>query len=431
MALTLLLAGLAIILFFVYFFYTGSQRSSYLLYVLLALPFMDLWVTPAYFGPLSVFDALTFMSVFLFYKDFFYSYKKNVLYLYGFLIFITLLFLSSLASEFVVKSLLGIFKVMPPFIYVKLLVKEISEDDLFIEKVIKHLKITGLVAVGFIAMQMIVGLQFTFYEQLNQNVIEGGQIRYPGFFSDSQFSGMFLSMVSFMFLLNLKKPNSPTFKNYIYFGVIVVTMVLAGSRSGLLGFATGLAILIIFVGGNFRRISLIFIVFIAGLLLVFADSFYLFERFTTMDDSLSFRASIWEGAFEIFKKNTMLGIGIGNYRDYVMLHSQDQFIMLDNDEILYLAFPENGYLKFLVEFGLLAFTTLFVMIISPVINVFHYFFSGKKIVRNFFFIAPVCCCLLSFISVFSLGDSRILIVLCSYLAFLIASPTELKPVYES
>jgi O-antigen ligase len=422
MNLTIILAGLAIILFFIYFFYTGAQRSSYLLFVAIFLPLMDLGVTPAALGALSVFDAISFFSLFLCYKDILHVSKKNNAYLYLFLIFLALLFLGSISSEFVSRSLFSILTVIPPFIFIRLLLKEMEANPAFLKKMLAHLKIACLVAIGFIGIQMIVGLDFTFYSSLNQNVMDGGKIRYPGFFPDSQLSGVFLAMMSFLFLLNLNNPKRPATINYIYFAVAMLAVIIAGSRSALIGFAAGLFVLAIFVGGNFRATALIFGVVIGGLLLYFSESFVLFERFNSLDDSLDFRASIWDGAYEIFKKNFSFGIGINNYQDYAKLHAQDQFLLIDNDEILFLDAPENGYLKLLTEFGFFAFVTLFLLILSPLINVFFQFIMGKKVSVAFYFVAPVVCWFLSFTSLYTLSDSRIIIALCANLSFLIAYP---------
>jgi len=53
-------------------------------------------------------------------------------------------------------------------------------------------------------MQMIVGLRFTFYPDLNPNVTTDDGIRYPGFFMDSQMNSQFLGMLSFLFLINFR-----------------------------------------------------------------------------------------------------------------------------------------------------------------------------------------------------------------------------------
>ena len=427
---TIILAGLAIILFFIYFFYTGTTRSSYLLFVVMFLPLMDLGVTPAAFGGLSVFDAISFVTAFLCYKDILHVSRKNNAYLYLFLLFVTFIFLGSLSSEFVSKSLFNILNIIPPFIFIRLLLKELEANDYFLKKFLLYLKIACFVAIGFIVVQMVVGLNFTFYSSLNQNVTDGGKNRYPGFFGDSQMSGVFLAMMSFLFLLNLENPKRPAIKNYIFFGIAMLAIILAGSRSALLGFGAGLIMLVIFVGGNFRVTAMVFGVLIGAVLLYFSDSFVLFQRFSTLDDSIDFRASIWEGAYDIFKKNFAFGIGINNYQDYAKLHSQDQFLLVDNDEILFLDAPENGYLKFLTEFGFFGFVTLFLLILSPVINVFYQFIMGKKVSLAFYFIAPIVCWFLSFTSLYTLSDSRIIIPLCSCIAFIIAYPLNLLVKHE-
>ena len=212
MNLSIILAGLAIILFFIYFFYTGATRSSYLLFVVMFLPLMDLGVTPAAFGGLSVFDAISFISAFLCYKDILHVSKKTNAYLYLFLIFLVFLVLGSMASEFVSKSLFNILGVIPPFIFVRLLLKEMEANQFFLKKIIQYLKIACFIAIGFIGVQMLLGLDFTFYTSLNQNVMDGGKIRYPGFFADSQMSGVFLAMMSFFFFTEFKRPKTPHYK---------------------------------------------------------------------------------------------------------------------------------------------------------------------------------------------------------------------------
>jgi O-antigen ligase len=42
------------------------------------------------------------------------------------------------------------------------------------------------------------------------------------------------------------------------------------------------------------------------------DSFILFRRIDSVDDSYVFRTYIWKEAYDIFLNQTFLGIGIGN-----------------------------------------------------------------------------------------------------------------------
>lgn len=426
MSIAIVLTGLSVVLFFIYFFYTGAKRSAYLIFILAFFPIMDSWVTPAAYGPLSLFHFLTYFSLIFFYKDFFNIPAKKTLYVILFLIFITLVTLSSLASEFPVNSLFAMLTIIPPFIYARLLICELKENPAFIKKIVQLLRIAGLIAIGFIVAQMIFGLKFTFYEVLNQNVMEGGKIRYPSFFPDSQFSGLFLAMCSFAFLVNFGNLKKPTVKNYILFGLMALATMIAGSRSGLLGLVAGLVFLVFFVGGNFRIITALFAVAGTIALLLFSDSLTVLQRFNNVDDSISFRASIWDGAYEIFKKNYVLGIGMSNYQNHVMLHSQDQYLVLDDNQIMFLSFPENGYLKILPEWGLPACFFFFAIILNPIIKLVYNLVKGYRVVIGFFFVAPVITWLLSFSTLYTLQDSRIVILLCTFLATVVVFPKDLK-----
>jgi O-antigen ligase len=343
----------------------------------------------------------------------------------------SLLFFGSMASQFPFQSIYGVLKAIPPFIFARSLIMELTKNEDFLSKIIMALKIACLTGVFFIVMQMTIGLDFTFYEALNSNVSGEGQLRYPGFFPDSQFSGVYLSMLSFLFLLNLKDPKKPTVVNYVSFGLVVLAIILAGSRSAMLGFGAGLFLLIVFVGGRFRITAILFGTAVAVVVGIFANSFVIFRRFGEMDDSISFRQTIWRGAYDIFKDNYLLGIGVSNYRAYVSLHAQDQFLMLENEQLVYLDQPENGYLKLLVEFGLLGFITLFAIVLGPIIKLFITFLQGrKKVISGFFFVAPLICLFLSFSSLYTLSDSRIVILLCCFVAFLITYPSDYQPAHE-
>jgi O-antigen ligase len=430
MNLAIILAGLTLVLFFVYLIYTNYKRRSYLLFVFFFLPTMDLGVTPAAFGGLTVFDITSYIALIIFYKDFLYLSNKNRGYTYLFFLFVILLVLGSIGSEFVQRSLINIFGVIPPFIFGSLLLKEIRADESIIPQFLKGIKIACCIGIFFIAMQMIVGLKFTFYAVLNQNVMDDGAARYPGFFMDSQISGLFLAMCSYLFLLNYNNPDKPTLSNYFLFGAVIASIILAGARSGLLGFGIGLTFLIIFVGGKFR-LNLLLFGALAGVVLFFAaDNITLFKRFKNVNESVDFRASIWDGAYDIFKKHPGLGIGIANYQDYVKKHSQDQYLLIDDNEIFFLDQPENGYLKLLAEFGIFAFVILFTIILTPIVNTVYRFFIGKKVGTLFFFIAPMLCCFLSLTSLYTLSDSRIVVLMAACICFLIALNSPKRFLYE-
>ena len=418
----MILSGLGMFLFLASIFFIGNKRSTYLLVVAYFLPFVDLWITPSSFGNLSVFDGVTIVSVVLFFRDLISLNKGNKLYVLYSLLFLILVLLGSLSSEFRVWSLFHIPPIITPFIFAALLLRELKENPFFISKLITALKTSAWVGIFFIAMQLLFGIGFTQYENLNPNVINGAGFRYPGFFMDTQVNGSFMAMIAPLFLVNFYKPSSPAFKNYYQFAIMMLAVLLAGSRSPLLGLGAAIVFLTIFVGGNFRPVFLIFTILAVVMAFVFIDYIPIFKRFGELNDSLSFRASLWADAWKIFYKEYALGIGVENYQQYIMKYSQDQFLTLDDNEILYLMQPENGYLKWLVEFGIFGTILLFLLILAPVVNVFHHYFNGKKVEILFFFIAPIVSWLISFTSLYTLYDKRLLDLLIAYLSVLIAYP---------
>lgn len=422
MSLTIIIAAVTVGLFLAWFFFSGFKRESYLAFTGFFLPFMDLGVTPAAFGGLSVFDTISYVALFFLYKDFVYISLKKQFLLYLFILFLVLLILGSIASEFTQRSLVNIPGAVPPFIFAFLLIKELTENEQFHAKLLLSIKVTAIIAIVFIAAQITVGLNITFYPALNQNVNDSGGVRYPGYFMDSQINGIFLGMISYLLLLNYDSPSKPQWKHYAYFALISAAVLLAGSRSGLLGLTAGFVFLILFVKGKFRYVSVFFGLITVIVLYSLSGSMVILKRFTTISDSYSLRSSVWQGALDIYNKNPLLGIGIGNYQEYAKQHSQDQYILLDNDEILFLDAPENGYLKLLTEFGIIAFAILFLIILYPVVITFIRYVKGRKIQKEFFFIAPIICWLISSSSVSTLGDSRIAIILSICAGFLLALP---------
>jgi O-antigen ligase len=160
---------------------------------------------------------------------------------------------------------------------------------------------------------------------------------------------------------------------------------------------------------------------------VLKDSFILFQRLDRFDDSYKFRAYIWNEAYDIYNKHKFLGIGIGNYKDYVGRYSGDQYFLFEDNNILIFDQPENGYLKILTELGAFGFIISFLMILIPIAKALYAHFTAKKNYILLLFIAPIICWFISFNSLYTLSDSRIIILFVSLICFIIKSPyTHLK-----
>lgn len=420
MNLGLLLAFASVLVFVIFYFYKNGSTPYYLLYVVYLLPVMDLKVVPFDYGGLTVFDFITLITLLLSYNVFF----RKLNFLDGkvilFTLFLAVLLVSSLASEFAKRALFSLITVVTPFVFSRFLILEVLRNSEFVKEFFKGVKFTCYVAVGFILIQVLLGPdKFTFYDMLNQNVMAEGTIRYPGFFMDSQINGIFLAMISFFWLANFEKFGRITYRQLAFFSLVLVGVMLSGSRSAFLGFASGIVFLVIFQRGVLRFHVFRYLL-LGGIFLFFAaGATNTFDRFKSIDNDYSFRMNIWEGAFDIFKAHPLLGIGMNNYKDYARLHAQDQSITLDNDEILYLDHPENGYLKFLVEWGAIAFGLLMIIILTPLIKMFDYYIKGYNVKMATLMTAPVIAWLASNMSVHTLSDSRMVILLASALALII------------
>lgn len=419
-SLMVVLTAAAVVVFVACLLFSKQPRRIYLLFMLYALPLIDLKITPWQWGSLSLFDGLSYVMLFLNYKDFLTIYKPNRFYFGGFLTLVFLLLLGSLTSNFITNSLLTILSVFPVFIYARLLMVECVKDDKFLSKMIKGLQFACLFSMAFLAAQLVVGLDLTFYAELNQNTLDSNGIRYPSFFHDSQKYAQFLAMLSFLFLINNKNIKRPGFKNLLLFLSVAVAIFLTGGRSAFLGLSAGLLFLLIFAGVQYKKY--IIAGCLAGGLLIafFSKSLIMFNRNDDFNNSFDFRATIWQEAYDIYREHPFLGIGIGNYKDYVSRYSQDQYLVLEN-EIIFLDQPENGYLKILTEFGAPAFLVALILILGPAIGAIRAWVKRKADARVLLFMAPIICWLVSFVSLYSLTDRRnqlVLICLCTFLIYL-------------
>lgn len=408
-----------------------SKRRTYVLFVLYFLPLIDLYITPVSQGGFSVFDAVSYLTLLFIFKDFHFTTGKNVIYLVLFLLLSFLLFLGSIYSEFVNTSLISMVKFFPVFIYGKALIEEINSDPGFSKKIINVLRIVCLISIIFLVIQMIAGLRFSLYTNLNTNVSIESSLRYPGYFQDPQKFAQFLSLTSFFFLIKTNKPSRSNLKNYLFFLAVIIAMFLTGARAAFLGLCVGLAIVFLVGETKYRKVAIIGA--LAGYIIVtiFSQYFPIFNREESYGESYEFRNQIWKEAVGIFNKNPFLGIGIGNYQSYVEVHAPDQFWYLADDEIMYFDHPESGYLKMLTEYGLFGFILICSFIIIPVYSALKRYFNNRTDSRTFYFIGAITAWMISYITVYSLSDKRVLIPLAVHICLLITTRNrKFKAFYE-
>lgn len=428
-SLMVVLTAAALVAFVVLLLISRQPRRTYLLYMVYVLPLIDLKITPYELGSLTLFDGLSYLMLFWRYKDFLSIYKPNRFYFGGFCTLIFLLLLGSLTSSFITNSLLTILSVFPVFIYARLLMVECMHDEGFINKMIAGLRFACLFSMAFLAAQLVIGLDVRLYTELNQNTLDSNGIRYPSFFADSQKYAQFLAMLSFMFLINNRHIQRPQLKNILLFLSVVVAIFLTGGRSAFLGLAAGVLFLLLFAGMQYKKYIVIGCIAGGLVIALFSNSLILFKREDDINNSFDFRATIWREAYGIYKAHPFLGIGIGNYKDYVSRYAQDQYLVLEN-EVVFLDQPENGYLKILTEFGAPGFLVVFALILGAVIGGVRAWVKKQCDSRVLLFIAPIISWLVSFVSLYSITDRRNLIVLVCLCTFLIYLSNRSKIVHE-
>jgi len=422
-----ILPGIALLLFALNIYFKGNTVQSCLLFILTLLPLMDLKITNEAWGGFKVFDAICVYSLVFLLKDFttINRYNPNNFYFLLFVLFAIIVLLGGLASEFPSRAYLNFFKIMPIFIFARFFLTECYKDPNFQLKAVKGLKIAYLIALSFVLIQWVVGLRFTFYPQLNPNTIDPMFliIRYPGMFYDSQASGQYLAMGSFLFLYNEKGASRNThIFGYLVFIVAILGISMAGSRAAFGGFAVGLIVVFFMAAKQYRVYGLI--VGILGYVVFTYISVQngVFDRAKSLSDDFLFRQSIWKEAFEISKKHPLLGIGSGNYQNFVIRHAQGQYLELTDGQLVYFDQPENGYLKIMSELGFIGFGIFVLFLLVPLFKGFINYIKGIFDKRVAFFMACLISWAVAFNTVYSIYDYRILIMVVSMIVLIVSYP---------
>ena len=295
---------------FIYVFHRKHTIKSYLLYVLYLFPLMNLRVTTEDYGNLSVFDVTSFYTALFLLPVWIKHKSKSGLYTQLFLIFIYLGLIGAVVSEFPSSSFIALARIVSISIFAYFLFKECSAEPDFHLKVVKAIQWSFVIGLIFIALQLIIGLEFTFYSKLGFNTLNKNTnlIRYPGFFGDAQFQGQYIVMLSFvcLYLASLsKKPIYST--SLMLFFLSIVAIFLAGGRAAFGGFCLGLLFIFLTAGGKFRKYILMFVGCIL-LYVAYAPENGISSRASELNEDYQFRYKMWERALNISSNHPFLGI---------------------------------------------------------------------------------------------------------------------------
>jgi O-antigen ligase len=420
MALKHILSFLTLFLFIAIFYKSKNKSKAYVSFILYAFPLMDLHLTNEPMGMFTVYDGVSLFALLYFFKDFITTLRVTSIYFLLFCVLSIVLFIGCFKSEFVYYAFISAIKSVSIFIYAKVLIDVCRNEPPFVNQVIKYLKMICLVSVIFTAIQLSIGLTFTFYPSLNPNTVDHGNIRYPGFFYDVQVHAQYLAMCSFLFLTKSDNQSIKiTMVNYgLFFCLVILGLFLTGGRAGLTGLATGMLVLFL-SGTNKFRLSIVGAAVVGYLIISSLPQYFVvFNRDEGVNDSFEIRSRIWTESIQVFKANPIFGIGSDSYNKYNMKHTDTGYYLDDEEIVLY--GTESGYLKILVECGALAFLVILGFIFLPVINAIV-LYAKKAINRNvFFIIAAMFAWITSFLTSNTIDDKRIVILLATLLCLLIS-----------
>jgi predicted membrane protein len=413
----LALLNLAVFLIFMFVSRGGDKNKLFIKYIIFSYPLLAIYIIPV----MSGFELLTYIFLICFYKRKFTAFRDGFIYTVLAVALILFIGIGIFLGEegIAIENITEFLAVFPIFAFAKILIDECLEDRRFFYTVIYCLKVMLVFSFVFLCCQFVLGVSFTLSRTQNSNIVLSDAIRYPSFLSDPQIFSQYLAAMSFLCLIKDEKDERLPTYNYVLVVLSIMGILAAGGRAGLLGWALGLSLVILFSNASYRFGMLLTVGVLYLIAMNFQDSFSIFKRGGDMAETYDFRHSIWEEAWDIFLDQPLFGIGMGNYSNYVALHNPDQFWLMDN-EYVYFDHPESGYLKYLTELGITGFVCIFSLILIPLGRAF-FFFLRVRDNSLILMIAAVLSWMVGFYSTFSFGDVRIKILIVVILCLIITS----------
>ena len=410
---------LVVAFFFIQMFLTKSDKNKvFIKYIIFFFPFLSIDLIPS-FGSFTIFEFLTIIFFIIFYRSKDVTIKNSTLYLVVFyLLTIVVIIGAYTASSLSKDTWVALIQYFSIFGFAKILTDEFFEDMLFYQSIINTLKFASIFSLFFLLGQFVFGLEFSIERSLNSNVLVLDVIRYPSYFQDPQKYAQFLAATSFLFLIKDKDSPQLPIINFVFVLLVFFALLFTGGRAGLGGWFVGLFIFILFANTHIKVFSIVAILSIFIFVYNYSDSFAMFKR-SSVEDAYDFRLSIWQDAIKIFFNHPFLGIGIGNYANYVSVHNPDQFWISDN-RFTYFSHPESGYLKFLTEFGIIGFILVISLLLLPIIKAFIYFRYSKDI-NIILIISALSSWMVGFYTVYSFDDARIRVLVVTLICLLMTN----------
>lgn len=325
---------------------------------------------------------------------------------YLILIYVIILLITSLASEFKSDSLSSIAdKLRPAIVFLAgLIVFQTMDEKHRLNLFAKYMRMPIIMTVLFGLIQIFVNQYFSvFYSVWDKT--ERISLCYP----DPQIAGCSAAMLT-VYLWNKFLASKDNFKLVLMVFLTFVGLY-TGSKVFLFGLFTGILISFIYLRQKTKYILVILI--IVTILFVTQEHWsqlYIFERLSGANESLEGRQEVyWMVAIKIFVDNWATGIGSGVFQHYIekynipMMHQQS-----DGIEV-YASQPESGYLLWLDEIGV--FASIYIIIIL--------YFVFKKHGNHHINLSIVVPWLIAFVSLYNLGSNMLIYILFITLALMV------------
>lgn len=414
-----LLATLVLGFYFVLIFFTKQHKNKvYVKFVLLAFPLLSIDLFPSLLS-VTIFDFITFIYFFIFYVPRKNRVKNASVYFFIFIVIAFVFLIGAYQADGLTRDTATAFiQFFSIACFVKILSEECITDFTFFYSVLSCLKITLVVSLLFLAAQFVFGTSFSIARSQNINVYGGLSTRYPSFFQDPQKYAQFLAAISFLFLIKDRYTAKVPLSNYFLLLCTLVAIMFTGGRAAFGGWCVGVLIILVFGEAKNRTATIFVATFLFVIVYNFSESFAMFQR-ADLTESYEFRYAIWQDAFGIFKEHPFFGIGIGNYANYVSVHNPDQYWLAEN-EFTYFDHPESGYLKFLTEAGAVGFLLILFFIFFPILKGFKRYLKNND-TTILLLIAALTSWMIGFYTVYSLGDSRIKILVATIVCLLVST----------
>ena len=379
--------------------------------LILFFPIIDLKLPPSDFN-FKLFDfALSGFSI-LNFKSLIFSIKNNKNNNFAWF-FLATMFGLALLSDFVFDSVLNVVRIGLSFI----LFQYLKISFCLGRSIYKYFLIPIVLwVVFFFILQLMFGLQFSLYQNINETSLR--DLRYTSLCQDPQKLAQLVFMLAIIFLSNVfQKGNWISGYNWIIVLSCILIGLSTGSRAPFLGFVMAFVVMFVSKINIKSLVALSLIYWIMSFSYEFVSEFQIFQRMNDINSSLEGRMQIfWVNGFMIFTNNIWFGVGPGNFLNYVSVF-HDDFTYGANGGLV--DQPESGFLLWLCELGIFGTLLMFFILYKALLKDIR--FNNSKPFK-----LSIIVWIFGFITIYSLSDVKVLFLLLLSIAMVFSKNISIK-----